>query len=100
MCGCSFDPPKFFCLLFFSPPTQVHLASFRIESHNKEIKVSTSSQAQGKKYRPIESEISEISRLPAGSEIFPLSPEIFIFLKFCHPNRRQNPPNTLTLIHV
>jgi hypothetical protein len=55
---------------------------------------------QGKKYRPVESEISEISRLPAGSEIFPLSSEIFIFLKSCHPNRRQSPSNTLTLIYV
>jgi hypothetical protein len=34
---------------------------------------------QGKKYRLVESEISEISCLPAGSEIFPLSFEIFIF---------------------
>jgi ubiquitin-conjugating enzyme E2 O len=41
----------------------------------------------GKKYRPVESEISEISRLPTGSEFFHLSSEIFIFLKFCHPNR-------------
>jgi hypothetical protein len=49
---------------------------------------------------PVESEIFEISRLPAGSEIFPLLSEIFIFLKFCHPNKRQSPPNTLTLIHV
>jgi hypothetical protein len=56
--------------------------------------------SQGKKYRPVESEISEIFRLSARSEIFPLSSEIFIFLKFCHPNRRQSPPNTLTLIHV
>jgi hypothetical protein len=55
---------------------------------------------QGKKYRPVQSEISEISRLPARSEIFPLSSEIFIFLKFCHPNRHQSPSNTLTLIHV
>jgi hypothetical protein len=55
---------------------------------------------QGKKYRPVESEIFEISRLPVGSEIFPLSSEIFIFLKFYHPNRCQSPTNTLTLIHV
>jgi hypothetical protein len=59
-----------------------------------------SATSQGKKYRPVGSEISEISRLPAGSEIFPLSSEIFIFLKFCRPNRRQSPPNTLTIIHV
>jgi hypothetical protein len=61
---------------------------------------STGHRDQGKKYRPVQSEISEIPRLPARSEIFPLSSEIFIFLKFCHPNRRQSPSNTLTLIHV
>jgi hypothetical protein len=35
-----------------------------------------------------------------GFEIFLLLSKIFIFLKFCHPNRRQSPSNTRTLIHV
>jgi hypothetical protein len=60
----------------------------------------TKPQPGKKKYRPVDSEISEISRLPVGSEIFPLSSEIFIFLKFCHLNKRQSSLNTLTLIHV
>jgi hypothetical protein len=74
--------------------------TFFVVNSNLEIQESLFLYGAGKKNRPVESEISEISRLPARSEIFPLSSEIFIFLKFCYPNRRQSPLNTLTLIHV